>query len=132
MEILLLGVGLQGKAALYDLVRQPQVKRVIAADMNEIDLKAYVESLQTDKVMPIHLDARDEGRVADLMKSVQAVIILLTPAFSIPIARLAVDQGIHFIETSYATPDHKTIGLEAAAKNTALRINRRAVLVSSR
>ena len=56
MEILLLGVGLQGKAALYDLVRQPQVKRVIAADMNEVDLKAYVEGLQTDKVTSIHLN----------------------------------------------------------------------------
>ena len=60
MEILLLGVGLQGKAALYDLVRQPQVRRVIAADMNEAELIAYTNSLETDKVTPIHLDVSDE------------------------------------------------------------------------
>jgi saccharopine dehydrogenase-like NADP-dependent oxidoreductase len=120
MEILLLGVGLQGKAALSDLVRNPQVERVIAADINFDDMSAYVAGLHTEKVTPVHLDVRDEDQVADLMKSVQAVIILLTPALSIPMLRLAVSQGIHFIETSYATPDHKTMGMEAAAKNIAI------------
>jgi len=120
MQILLLGVGLQGKAALYDLVRSPQVERVIAADINDADLSAYVASLQTDKVIPVRLDVTDEDKVVDLMKSVQAVIILLTPALSLPMARLAVSQGIHFIETSYATPAHKILGPEAAAKNLAI------------
>jgi len=120
MEILLLGVGLQGKAALYDLVHQPRVARVIAADKKYADLSAYVSGLHTNKVTPVHLDVRDENQVTDLMKSVQAVIILLTPALSIPMARLAIRQGIHFIETSYATPEHKTLGLKAAAKNIAI------------
>ena len=120
MQILLLGVGLQGKAALYDLVRNPQVERVIAADINHSDLNAFISSLHTDKVVPVALDVHAEGRVANLMKSVQAAIILLTPALSIPMARLAIKQGIHFIETSYATPEHKALGLEAAEKNIAI------------
>ena len=69
MQILLLGVGLQGKAALYDLVRNPQVERVIAADINDIDLNLFVSSLHSDKVVPIALDVHDEDHVADLMKS---------------------------------------------------------------
>ena len=120
MQILLLGVGLQGKAALYDLVRNPQVERVIAADINHSDLNAFISSLHTDKVVPVALDVHADGRVANLMKSVQAAIILLTPALSIPMTRLAIKQGIHFIETSYATPEHKALGLEAAQKNIAI------------
>ena len=120
MDILLLGVGLQGKAALYDLVRQPQVRSVIAADMNEAELMAYVNSLQTDKVTPIHLDVNNERRVAELMKSTQAVIILLTPALSLAMARLAVAQGVHFVETSYAIPEYQSLGRDAAAKGVAI------------
>ena len=33
MEVLLLGVGMQGRAALHDLVRSPGVARVTAADV---------------------------------------------------------------------------------------------------
>ena len=120
MKILLLGIGLQGKAALYDLVRNPQVEQVIAADINEADLSAYISSLRTNKVVPVHLDVRDEDHVANLMKSAQAVIVLLTPALNLPMARLAISQGIHFIETSYATPAHKTLGREAAEKKIAI------------
>jgi saccharopine dehydrogenase-like NADP-dependent oxidoreductase len=120
MQFLLLGVGLQGKAALYDLVRNPQVERVIAADINEIDLNLFVSGLNSDKVVPVALDVHVEDHVANLMKSVQAAIILLTPALNIPMARLAVKQGIHFIETSYATREHKILGLEAEEKSIAI------------
>jgi saccharopine dehydrogenase-like NADP-dependent oxidoreductase len=120
MQILLLGVGLQGKAALYDLVRNPQVERVIAADINETDLSLYASGLHSDKVVPVPLDVHTEEQVANLMKSVQAAIILLTPALSIPMTRLAIAQGIHSIETSYATPVHKVLGLEAEEKNIAI------------
>jgi saccharopine dehydrogenase-like NADP-dependent oxidoreductase len=117
MKILILGVGLQGKAALYDLVQNPQVDHVIAADINQDDLDSYVSSLNTDKVTPVHLDVRAEDQVANLMRSVQAVIVLLTPALSIPMLRLAIEQEIHFIETSYATPEHKAMGPEAEKRN---------------
>jgi len=120
MKILLLGLGFQGKAALRDLVTSPTVEQVLVADLNETDLMTYVGSLDTSIVTPVHLDVRDENRVAALMKSVQAVIILLTPAFRLPMARLAIEQGIHFIETSYALPEYAELGIQAQEKNLAL------------
>jgi saccharopine dehydrogenase-like NADP-dependent oxidoreductase len=120
MKILLLGLGFQGKAALHALVNSPDVERIIVADMNATELKDYINRLDTDKVTPVMLDARDEDRVAALMESVQAVILLLTPAFSLSIAKLAVAQGVHFVETSYALPEYTALGDEAAAKNLAL------------
>jgi saccharopine dehydrogenase-like NADP-dependent oxidoreductase len=42
MNILLLGVGLQGKAALYDLVNSPDVSQITAGDSNFEDLSAFV------------------------------------------------------------------------------------------
>jgi saccharopine dehydrogenase-like NADP-dependent oxidoreductase len=120
MKILLLGLGLQGKAALHDLVNSPAVEQIIVGDINKADLYAYVDSLDTAKVTPVHIDVSNEIQVASLMKSVDAVIILLTPAYRLPMARLAVAQGIHFIETSYALPEYSALGSEARRKNIAL------------
>jgi saccharopine dehydrogenase-like NADP-dependent oxidoreductase len=120
MQILLLGLGYQGKAALYDLVHSPDVKSVVVVDINEAGLKATVEGLATDKVTPVHLDVREEDRVSDLMKSAQAVIILLGPAFRLPLARLAISQGVHFIETSYTLPEYLELGVLAKENNLAI------------
>ena len=91
MKILLLGVGLQGKAALQDLVNSPAVTQIIAADANYDDLTAYVETLKTNKVTPVKLDVRDNAQVAEQMQLVQAAIVLLHLIHKIPV------QGIrHF------------------------------------
>lgn len=120
MKILLLGVGLQGRAALYDLVNSPAVTQIIAADANYDDLAAYVNSLKTDKVTPVRLDARDITQVSEQMKLAQAVIVLLPQQFRLEIARLAVKNGIHFIETSYSLPEYAELGMKAEARNVTL------------
>jgi saccharopine dehydrogenase-like NADP-dependent oxidoreductase len=42
MKVLLLGVGMQGKAALHDLVLSPAVSQVVAADRAHDALGAHV------------------------------------------------------------------------------------------
>ena len=42
MRILLLGVGMQGKAALHDLANSPDVSEIIAADKDFDSLNLYV------------------------------------------------------------------------------------------
>jgi len=113
VKILLLGVGLQGKAALHDLVNSPAVTQVIAADANYDNLVAYVNTLKTDKVTPVQLDVRDDTQVVEQMRLVQAVIALLPQQFRLGVAKLAIETGIHFIETSYALPEYKELGLQA-------------------
>lgn len=120
MKILLLGVGLQGKAALHDLVNSSAVTRVIAADVNYDDLVAYAKTIKTDKVTPIQLDVRDHAQVAEQMRLAQAVIVLLPQQFRLEMARLAIENGIHFIETSYALPEYVKLGAEAEARGITL------------
>ena len=42
MKVLLLGSGMQGKAALHDLAHNPEVKTVVAADRDIDSLEAFV------------------------------------------------------------------------------------------
>ena len=120
MKILLLGVGTQGKAALYDLVNSPQVSSIIAADLDASGLEDYVAKLETAKVTPVSLDVQDHDQVSQLMAASQVVISLLPPVFRLEMARLAVKTGIHFIDTSYALPEYEALKAEAVHKNVAL------------
>jgi lysine 6-dehydrogenase len=120
VDILVLGVGLQGRAALHDLARSAGVRRVIAADADLPGLTRYVGHLQSAKIEAVPLDARDLGQVAGLMKTVQAVIVLLPVSFHLPIARLAVQHGIHLVNSSYPPPEFRDLGREAAARGLTL------------
>jgi len=111
MKVLLLGVGLQGKAALHDLANSPSITQVIAADANYEGLVAYVKTLKSDKVIPVQIDVRD---------TTQAVIVLLPQQFRLDLVKLAIENGIHFIETSYALPEYTDLGAQAKARNITL------------
>lgn len=116
MKILLLGVGLQGKATLHDLANSPDVTQIIAADANFDDLQNYAKDLNNAKITPIKLDVRERDAVSLQMKKVDAVIVLLPQGFRLDILNLAIENGIHFIETSYALPEYANLGTLAEAK----------------
>lgn len=120
MKILLLGTGLQGKAALHDLVNSPTVSQVTAADINYDDLNAFVSKLVTNKVTAVQLDVRDQSQVAELLGGADAVITLLPKDFRLEMAKMAVAKGVHFIETSYTMPEYEELGREAAAKGVTI------------
>lgn len=117
MRILVLGIGLQGRAALHDLARSPAVTHVIAADSNMAGLKSYLERLNTAKVEPVALDIHDHDAVAQVMRRVDAVINLVPVFFQASVTRLAIDNGVHIVDTSYASPEMYALGEQAAAKN---------------
>lgn len=102
MRILLLGVGLQGRAALSDLVQSPEVDYVRAADLDVQRLKAYVDGLRTDKVQCVSADAGDNDDLRSLLTAdIDLVIELLPSAFQRPVAELAVATGKHLVSTTY-------------------------------
>jgi len=120
MKILLLGVGLQGKAALHDLANSVQVSHIIAADANIAALRSYASQLNSPKITPVQLDVRDHARVRELMRAGDVVIALLPQTFRLEMARLAIDSGAHYVETSYALPEYAELGCSAAARGLTL------------
>ena len=57
MKVLLLGVGLQGNAALFDLEQSKDVEEIIAADIDLKSLKQLVDVKKYSKVSCEYLDA---------------------------------------------------------------------------
>ena len=122
MKILLLGVGMQGKAALYDLVHSEAVEGIIAADLDAGALRAHVEGQRYgDRVACETVDAADPNSIQRLMASGPDVVIdLLPPAFHDTVAGIAVEQGAHVVSTNYATPGLAGLAEKARAKEITL------------
>lgn len=118
MKVLLLGVGMQGKAALHDLMQSKAVAQVIAADRDLSALNAHVAGMRYgSKVRCEEYDAADPQATDRLMQQGGDVIIDLLPkSFGGSVAAAAVRHGIHLVNASYCTPEVKALSDEAAAR----------------
>ncbi|MCP4168893.1 MAG: hypothetical protein GY759_23765 [Chloroflexi bacterium] len=123
MKVLLLGVGMQGKAALHDLYGSDSVEQIIAADEAYDALAEYVRSKgYTAKVQSEPVDASDEVSVAKLMTHHQpdVVIDLLPTRFHADVAALAVAIGAHLVNASYVAPAIAALDVQASERDLAI------------
>jgi len=104
MKILVLGgCGIQGRSAVYDLVRSEDVREVICADA---DLKALDRIQKFDamsKIRPALLDASDPDGLAQLFSRADAAIDLLPRQFALQVCQAAIRTGVGVVNTNYAT-----------------------------
>ena len=121
MKVLLLGVGMQGKVALHDLVQRGEVTQVLAADQDFEALKAYVESGRYGRVRCEQLDATSPESIERLMDWGPDVVIDLLPVtFHGRVAAAAVKQGVHLVNASYAGPEVRELADQARARDVTL------------
>jgi len=121
MRILLLGVGMQGKAALHDLVRSKAVRTVVAADREIGALEGHVgERHYGAKVDCRAFDASDFPSVRALMEGMDVVIDLLPAPFADTVLRAALDARVHLVNTNYATEAMRLAASEAERIGVAL------------
>lgn len=96
--MLVLGAGLQGSACAYDLLQDPAVKEVRLADIRVGDVEPFLAPYSGKRLIPTHLDVRDEEAVDALMKQSDAVMSALPYYFNYEMAVAAVDAGVHFCD----------------------------------
>ena len=99
-KVLQLGLGMQGKAALYDIVKSKSVAEVIVADSSP-DSAKYIAKIGSEKVKLVSLDANNTSAIKELMKNVDIVIELLPNTFAYPIGQLAAELGVNLVSSSY-------------------------------
>ncbi|WP_020677015.1 saccharopine dehydrogenase family protein [Geopsychrobacter electrodiphilus] len=104
MKVLLLGMGLQGKAVAQSLEKSPLVKEILVLDNNLDSINKYVAEIGFKKITTGALNAKSES---ELHKSVSQsgadlVIMMLPVEFGSSVARAALDAGIHFVSSGYA------------------------------
>jgi saccharopine dehydrogenase-like NADP-dependent oxidoreductase len=121
MKVLILGLGQQGRAALYHLAGSSDVCEIIAADSDLERAKAYAGRFGRGKARCVRLDADDHSAVLELMSSgVDVVINLLPVYFTEVMIELALEAGVHLVNTCYASEAVLKLDAEAARKGVAI------------
>ena len=120
MKALVLGgCGIQGRAALYDLSRNPDVDQVTCADIQPDRIHSF-DFLDTAKIQSIGLDANDPSALASIMDNKFDVVLdFLPPQYIRTVAEAAIHRGVNLVNTNYA---YDILDLDYAAKEKGISI----------
>jgi len=102
MKLLVIGSGMMGSAAAYDMARQPAVQSVTLADTDlrrARQVAARVNKMTDDKkVRAVQLDASSERASARLMRGHDAALSAVPYFLNLGLAKSAVEARCHFAD----------------------------------
>jgi lysine 6-dehydrogenase len=102
MKLLVLGSGMMGSAAAYDMASQPQVDSVTLADSDlkrARDVAARVNRITgTKKVRAVGVDASKEKDAARIMKGHDGTLSAVPYFLNLGLAKAAITAGCHFAD----------------------------------
>ncbi len=103
MKVLVLGIGLQGKAVVHDLDKSRLITEIIAADTDLTEVERYLSRSGVKKAKAAAFNASDEDQLKRIISETNAdiVICMLPASFGYPTAKAAIDAGKPFVSTSY-------------------------------
>jgi len=120
MKALVLGgCGIQGRAALYDLSRNPNVDQVTCADIQPDRIHSF-DFLYTANIQSVGLDANDSNALASIMgNNFDVVLDFLPPQCIRTVAETAINSDVHLVNTNYA---YDILDLDTTAKEKGIAI----------
>src|SRR5580704_14597229 len=102
MKILVIGAGMMGRAAAYDMARSERVQLVTLADNDEQRLNSAVKQVNQlaggDKVRAVRLDAGDAGAALDVMRGHDGVLSAVPYFYNLGLVKSAISVGCHFAD----------------------------------
>jgi lysine 6-dehydrogenase len=96
MRMLVLGGGLMGRAAAWDMCRQPDVGEVTIADVDGQRAKEAAEFARCDCVRHMELDVKKKDDMLAAMKEADAVLGAVSYTVNLELSELAIEAGVHF------------------------------------
>src|ERR1700758_3744438 len=102
MKFLVIGAGMMGSAAAFDMARSAGVTSVTLADADierTQEAARFIAKIHGRKGAPVRavgLDAADETSAAALMREHDAVLSAVPYFYNVALARAAIGAGCHF------------------------------------
>jgi lysine 6-dehydrogenase len=122
MKILVIGAGMMGSAAAYDLSTSPGVTAVVLADIDVGRAAASAKRFGA-KVTPLALDTADRRKVVEAMRGVDGVIGATSYTHNVALTEAAIEAGKHFCDLG-GNMDvvYTQVGMNAAAEKAGVLI----------
>ena len=99
-KIIVLGLGKQGKAALYDIFHNCKNTQIIVADSHP-EMTKHISQYPEDKVKAVRIDASNESELFSLIKDASIVIDALPGSFAFSVAKAAAEAGVNLVSSMY-------------------------------
>jgi lysine 6-dehydrogenase len=98
MKIAVIGAGLMGRAAVFDLARAAEVEQVGVFDVDAALAKSVADKYGDSRAVSGQLDAGDEAAVEKVLRDYQAVVSCVTYKYNPGLTRAAIKAGCHLVD----------------------------------
>ncbi|UCE25628.1 MAG: saccharopine dehydrogenase NADP-binding domain-containing protein [Candidatus Zixiibacteriota bacterium] len=98
MKIAVLGAGLMGRAAVYDLSRIDNVREVGVFDIDETLAEQIADAYGNNITSSGYMDASDEQAAIRVLKGYDAVVSCVTYKYNPGLTRAAIEAGCHLVD----------------------------------
>ncbi|MBD3348128.1 MAG: saccharopine dehydrogenase [Candidatus Eisenbacteria bacterium] len=98
MRALVLGGGLMGRAAAYDLCRQPDIEEVTVADIDATKAEEAVRLAQSPKASSMRLDVKHREAALDALREADTALGAVSYTVNLELTKLAVEAGTHWCD----------------------------------
>ncbi len=98
MKIAVIGAGLMGRAAVFDLARAAEVEQVGVFDVDATLAKSVADKYGDSRAVSAQLDAGDEAAVEKVLRDYQAVVSCVTYKYNPGLTRAAIKAGCHLVD----------------------------------
>src|SRR5437868_10741828 len=129
MKLLVIGAGMMGSAAAFDMARSSEVESVTLADadiaraQDAVQFIAKSHGKKGAPVQPVVLDAADESSASALMRGHTGVLSAVPYFFNVGLARAAIGAGCHFADLGgNNTVVRKTLAMSAEAEKNGVAL----------
>jgi len=97
-KVLLLGLGMQGTAALHDLLSFPDIDEIRVVDRRP-DLAARLSLFRTERIVALDLDLTETSAVESAMRQVDVVVDVLPVSFALAVGQAAAAVGTSLVSS---------------------------------
>ncbi len=102
MKLLVIGAGMMGSAAAYDMARNADVERVTLVDMDgkraEQAARRVNKLSRSKKVSALRVDATSIKPITKVMRQHQAALSCVPYFYNLKLAQAAIEAGCHFAD----------------------------------
>ena len=123
MKLLVLGAGLQGGAAAWNLLQHEDVELVTIADHRQSPLPDFLERRRDARLRQVQLDANDFPALVNAMAEHDAALNALPYYFNEAVTRAAIESGCHACDLGGNTDivfAQKSLGKEAESRGVSV------------
>lgn len=127
MKLLVIGAGMMGSAAAFDMARSREVEFVTLADADLVKAQetakfiAKTHGKKGAQVRTVAIDAADESAAGALMRGHDGALSAVPYFFNVGLARAAVGAGCHFADLGgNNTVVRKTLAMSAEAEKNGI------------